>query len=349
MYSLLAHCLKCPCRSLALAHPSPLRCRQPALPRPLRSRHLASVPAPAAVSLTNSLKDTAIAKPLPTDLDSLEASIGQLLAVDALSSQPSSTEHATSVSLGSPPEIVPLPAQQRFSAAEVMNELSKTDLKRPNTAAVGLSFELRTVNVLNSHQPFIVEHCGKSGDQGIDFQGYLTSQSLHSLLTSSATNCSPLALHIRHHPTLVANPNAIPVLGQCKALSRPVSPGQIHGFAAVLAARNLRARTTQPQAPASAPYFLGVFVCEDRGFTKGSRHWVLRECSEPMVLIALRQAGGDDVDAVQDVVMNEVAKRTWPQVTHQSWRVGLDVDVAGSGLAHRLGLCEHDDESAASM
>ncbi|KAI9175634.1 hypothetical protein H9P43_005998 [Blastocladiella emersonii ATCC 22665] len=114
-----------------------------------------------------------------------------------------------------------------------------------------------------------------------------------------------------------AHPRAIPVIGQCKTTQRPLSPGSLHGFAAVVDAH------AREHGPA-----LGIMVSE-RGFTAGTIKWATRVAATPLVLVTLppvrepwREMDEDDADEFDPTrlsmcVANPLSRQLWP------W---LDVD-----------------------
>ncbi|XP_019856113.1 PREDICTED: uncharacterized protein C824.03c, mitochondrial-like [Amphimedon queenslandica] len=73
-----------------------------------------------------------------------------------------------------------------------------------STYVKGLSFELLTIRVLRRHS-FIIQHCGKSGDRGIDFRGQW-----------------------------ILPDNKLSVIGQCKNQEPKASPSQVRELEAIV-------------------------------------------------------------------------------------------------------------------
>ncbi|KAJ3369590.1 hypothetical protein GGF31_005107 [Allomyces arbusculus] len=190
----------------------------------------------------------------------------------------------------------------------------RTELPRPSNVAVGLSFELRVVNLLNDRHGFDVVHMGKAGDGGLDFKGHLLPDRL--VVTSADHDAATVArLHL-------SPPGAVPVLGQCKALKIKMSPASLHSFIAVLDDHNRTHHGSSSTAhdPTNDATFLGVFMTE-KGYSKGTLEWSART-PHPLVLMQAPNAVADQDhhSGVEFCYINPAARTRWPWLTTEELR-----------------------------
>ncbi|KAJ3361086.1 hypothetical protein GGF32_007773 [Allomyces javanicus] len=191
----------------------------------------------------------------------------------------------------------------------------RTEPPRPSNVAVGLSFELRVVNLLNDRHGFNVVHMGKAGDGGLDFKGHLLPDRL-ALASADPDVADDTA---RLHPS---PPATVPVLGQCKALKIKMSPASLHSFIAVLADHNRTHHASPSTAhdPTKDATFLGVFMTE-KGYSKGTLQWSART-PHPLVLMQAPNAVADldSHSGVEFCYINPAARARWPWLTTEELR-----------------------------
>jgi hypothetical protein len=171
-----------------------------------------------------------------------------------------------------------------------------------SSVARGTEYELRVTQVLNLYHPFNISHAGKSWDGGIDFYGTLSPPS--SKMNSKNTKASKIKGPKK------SSDRVIPILGQCKTQSRPLSPMLLQAFSAVMAHSNDRniylSKFIKPNAP-----WLGVFVTS-QGYTKGTLEWA-RVCSMPLLLMTLPpRLPLNKEPGLNFCMVNEECMRIWP-------------------------------------
>ncbi|KNE67898.1 hypothetical protein AMAG_12615 [Allomyces macrogynus ATCC 38327] len=192
------------------------------------------------------------------------------------------------------------------------NDPPRIEPPRPSNVAVGLSFELRIVSLLNDRHGFDVMHMGKAGDGGLDFKGHLLPDRL------ALAPADPDVVATEHQ----SPPASVPVLGQCKALKIKMSPASLHSFIAVLADHNRTHHGSSSTAhdPTNDATFLGVFMTE-KGYSKGTLEWSART-PHPLVLMQAPNAVADldSHSGVEFCYINPAARTRWPWLTTEELR-----------------------------